>query len=98
MRFRDYISIPVLVASFAFGLLYSYILSNVKKQIYVYPTPETDGLYAFRDSAGNCFDLQMHEEECDSEAKEIPPQRRSSDGPEGPKAKGFVMSALKYTY
>ena len=98
MRFLDYISIPILIISFIVGVLYNYVLSDVKKQIFVYPTPETAGLYAFQDLAGNCFDLQMHELECKDAAKEIPPQRESDDPSNKVESKGFVMSALKYTH
>lgn len=67
----QYISIPIFIISFAIGLFFVYILGPERKQILIYPSPETVGKVLFRDKAENCFYFEEQEVECPSDSSKI---------------------------
>lgn len=59
-----YISLPVFLASFAFGILFIYLIDPEKKTVFVYPSPETVGKVLFKDRADNCFYFEEAPVDC----------------------------------
>ena len=43
------INVPIFVISLLFGLLYVYMTDPIRKQIVVYPTPDNESQFQFRD-------------------------------------------------
>ncbi len=62
----NYISLPVFLVSFAIGLFFIYILGPEKKNIYIYPSPETINKVLFKDKANNCFYFEEEIVDCPS--------------------------------
>jgi hypothetical protein len=59
-----YINIPVFFISFLFGLFAVYLISDDKRIVYVYPTPENIDIIQYKDKAGTCFKYDSEEQEC----------------------------------
>ena len=68
------INIPVFIVSLLFGLLYVYMSDPKQKQIVVYPTPDNQTLFQFRDKTDNCFQLKQSMVKCSNDAEVIPIQ------------------------
>ena len=64
MSIKKYVSIPVFLVSFAIGVFVAYILDTERKKVYVYPTPQNQNIVQYKDSAGQCFQVDMVETEC----------------------------------
>jgi hypothetical protein len=60
----DYISLPVFIASFAFGLFCVYILGSEQKTIHVYPTPQNYTSILYKDNADQCFQYKASPTTC----------------------------------
>ena len=59
-----YINIPVFFISFLFGLFAIYLISDDKRIVYVYPTPENIDYIQYKDKSGTCFKYDAEEQEC----------------------------------
>lgn len=68
------INIPVFIISLLFGLLYVYMSEAKPKQIIVYPTPDNEKLFQFRDKIDNCFQLKQNMVKCSNDSEVIPIQ------------------------
>ena len=68
------INIPVFIVSLLFGLLYVYMTDPKLKQIVVYPTPDNENMFQFRDKTDNCFQLKQNMVKCSNDAEVIPIQ------------------------
>jgi hypothetical protein len=68
------INIPVFIISLLFGLFYVYMSDPKPKQIVVYPTPDNQNLFQFRDKTDNCFQLKQNMIKCSNDAEVIPIQ------------------------
>jgi hypothetical protein len=71
----QYISLPLFLASFAFGLFCIYVVGPEIKTVYRYPTPETYRQMQFRDAAGQCFEMRLEETPCTLMPKTVPAQQ-----------------------
>ena len=60
----NYISLPVFLLSFAFGLFCVYILGSEQKIIYVYPTPQNYTTVMYKDNADQCFQYKASPVTC----------------------------------
>lgn len=72
-----FIHLPAFVISLAIGIFFVYINTTDKREIFVYPTPETVDLLQYRDAAGNCFYFNQKKVACPvnkSEISELKPQ------------------------
>ncbi len=67
-----YVSLPVFLVSFAFGLFCVYTLGPDFKTIYVYPNPDNWDKYLFKDNSGQCFEIKPTETECGILPKSYP--------------------------
>jgi hypothetical protein len=68
------INVPIFVISLLFGLLYVYMTDPIRKQIVVYPTPDNESQFQFRDKINNCFHLKQNMVNCSSDVEVIPIQ------------------------
>lgn len=59
-----YVSIPVFLLSFIFGLIFIYILGEDRKIIYKYPSPENYNNIIFKDKSEQCFQFKPVETNC----------------------------------
>ena len=59
-----YVSIPVFLLSFIFGLIYIYVLGEDRKIIYKYPSPENYNNIIFKDKSEQCFQFKPVETNC----------------------------------
>ena len=66
-----YINIPAFIISLAIGIFFVYVNTSDKREIFVYPTPETVYLLQYRDSAGNCFYFNQKKVTCPAKQSEI---------------------------
>jgi hypothetical protein len=64
----------VFIISLLFGLFYVYMSDPKPKQIVVYPTPDNQNLFQFRDKTDNCFQLKQNMIKCSNDAEVIPIQ------------------------
>lgn len=62
--FTKFISIPIFIVSLALGLFFVYMTQNPSKVIYVYPTPDNENEFQYKDDASNCFKFKHVEVEC----------------------------------
>jgi hypothetical protein len=60
----NYISLPVFLVSFAFGLFFVYVLGPEFKTIYIYPNPQNYMKTQFKDKANQCFEFKPVETSC----------------------------------
>jgi hypothetical protein len=65
--FTKFLSIPVFIISLAVGLFFVYMTQSPSKVIYVYPTPDNQHEFQYKDEASNCFSFKQHEVECPSD-------------------------------
>lgn len=66
-----FISIPIFLISFAFGLFFIYIWGEDLHPVYIYPTPENVGEVLYKDNAGSCYTYKAKKAECTYNAKDI---------------------------
>ena len=66
-----YISIPVLLLSLSFGILYVYLVMPEPTHIYVYPTPDNVNILQYKDSANNCYEFTSQEMICPNNKEDI---------------------------
>lgn len=66
-----FISIPIFLISFAFGLFFIYIWGEDLHPVYIYPTPENVGEVLYKDNAGSCYTYKSKKAECTYNAKDI---------------------------
>ena len=65
MKITKYISIPIFVLSFLFGLFAVYMLNHGEmRKIYVYPTPENLEKIQYQDGTDTCFEFKQMEVKC----------------------------------
>ena len=60
----NYISLPIFLTSFAFGLFFVYVLGPEFKTIYVYPNPQNYIKTLYKDNANQCFQFKPMETKC----------------------------------
>lgn len=59
LKFKlKFISIPIFLVSFAFGIFAVYIYEPENKKIMVYPSPDNVDYIQYKDKANNCFRFQ----------------------------------------
>ena len=68
------INIPVFIFILLFGLLYVYMTEPKLKQVVVYPTPDNESKFQFRDKIDNCFQLKQNTVKCSNDVEVIPIQ------------------------
>jgi len=61
-----YVNVPIFMVSLALGLLFTYLLGEDLKTVYVYPTPDNVGKIQYKDTNDTCFVYEAHEKECPS--------------------------------
>ena len=59
-----YLSLPIFLISFAFGLFFVYILGPESKTIYIYPNPQNYMNIQYKDAADQCFEFKPVESTC----------------------------------
>lgn len=72
-----FISVPLLLISFAIGMFFVYIMGVEPKIVYVYPSPSTIDKYILLDNANNCFKYEKEVVDCprdESKISDIPLQ------------------------
>ena len=76
-----YISVPIFIISLAVGMFLVYISSPKFELIKVYPTPENENKYLYKDKSGTCYRFKSKEVNCpddSSKIKKIPVQKGST--------------------
>lgn len=71
------ISLPAFLISLAIGLFVVYVWGADKREVIVYPSPDKINEVLFKDSAGQCFQMQAKEVGCplnDDETFKVPVQ------------------------
>lgn len=66
-----FISLPVFIVSFLFGILFIYIWGEELHPVYIYPTPENVNDVLYKDKADNCFSYNYKEVACTPDAKSV---------------------------
>jgi hypothetical protein len=66
-----FISIPVFLISFAFGLFFIYIWGEDLHPVFKYPTPENVASVLYKDNADTCYKYNQVLTECTHDAEEI---------------------------
>ena len=74
MAITDYISVPILVASFIIGLFFVKFGTTNDKVVRVFPTPDNVRRYQYRDNVGSCFTYDAEQDECNEKSENIPVQ------------------------
>jgi hypothetical protein len=59
-----YISLPVFILSFFFGLVAVYFLGPEKKSVLVFPTPDSYRYLQYKDGADQCFQFTPTQVKC----------------------------------
>ena len=70
-----FISIPLFLTSFIFGLFFLYIWGDDLKPIYVYPTPEKVYDTIYKDKANRCYVYKAILTECTDDVSTFPIQQ-----------------------
>jgi hypothetical protein len=65
------IDIRYFLISLAIGLFYIYISDDYKKVIVIYPTPDNEEEYQYRDKTGTCFSYDLKEVKCPLDVTKI---------------------------
>lgn len=60
----NYISFPVFLTSFAFGLFCIYVIGPETKTVYIYPSPQNYMKLQYKDSLSQCFKFEPVETPC----------------------------------
>lgn len=68
------ISLPAFLISLAIGLFFVYVMGADRKEVVVYPGPETVNNVLFKDNANQCFQMEAKEVGCPIDAFEVPVQ------------------------
>ena len=72
MKMFKFISIPVFVISFAFGVFAVYLLTqNQMRKVYVYPTPDNIDALQYKDNTNTCFTVKQTPVHCPADASKI---------------------------
>lgn len=66
-----YISIPVFLASLAFGIFFIYLWGDELHPVYIFPTPENVSRVLYKDKADNCFSYDYKETQCTTDATNV---------------------------
>ena len=74
MALLDYISVPVLMASFIIGLAFVHFGTLSEKTVQVFPTPDSLRRYQYKDNVGNCFTYVPRQSECGDSPVDVPVQ------------------------
>ncbi len=77
MARKNIIHWPVFLVSLALGIVFVAVFDPARRTIYVYPTPENEGVVQYKDSASNCFEVRQEKTKCpdkSSDIKQIPIQ------------------------
>lgn len=69
LKISKYISIPVFLASFLFGLFFLYIWGSDLHPIYVHPTPENVYKIVYKDKSDTCYVYKPIITDCTSKSK-----------------------------
>ena len=59
-----YVDLYVFFISFIIGLVFIYIMGSEKKEIVIYPTPDTYDDTIYKDKTGQCFKYKPVAKEC----------------------------------
>ena len=68
---QKFISIPIFLISFAFGIFFIYIWGEDLHPVYIYPNPENVGEILYKDNSGSCYTYQSKEADCSFTSKDI---------------------------
>jgi len=69
--FTKFIDIRLFIASFIVGSIMVYFVVPLKRQVFVYPTPDNIDQLHYRDKANQCFQWTQHEVNCPQDPHEI---------------------------
>lgn len=72
MSITEYISVPIFIFSFAFGIFSVYMMNPNKETIYVYPSPDNVNRFQYKDRADNCFEYSPIEVPCQKDEINYP--------------------------
>jgi hypothetical protein len=59
-----FINVPVFLVSLAVGIFFVYMIVPRKREIFVYPTPESVDSIQYKDASGQCFSFEQTEISC----------------------------------
>ena len=65
----------IFIISFCIGLFFVYISDSPQKIVMVYPTPDNQKFFQYKDKVNNCFEYEYVESKCpfmDQNVKTIP--------------------------
>ncbi len=78
--YKKMISLPAFLISLAIGLFVVYVWGADKREVIVYPSPDKVHDILFKDTAGQCFQMQAKEVGCplnDDDIFKIPVQTKT---------------------
>lgn len=62
-----YISLPVFLLSFSFGLFFMYMFGVEDKPVYMYPSPDNINSIVYQDKANQCYVYRPIATKCNDE-------------------------------
>lgn len=65
-----YIDLPIFLVSLALGLFFVYTTNTGKKDIFVFPKPDTINKLQYKDKTNTCFEFKPTEIDCTSDVEE----------------------------
>jgi hypothetical protein len=65
-----YINLPVFLVSLAVGLFFVYTTNSPKKDIFVFPNPDTINDVQYKDKTNTCFEFKAREIPCTGDVHE----------------------------
>lgn len=71
MIFDRYLSLPAFLISLSIGLLYVYFAPIETHKVTVYPTPDNENTFEYKDKAENCFGFSQIEVACPTDKSTI---------------------------
>lgn len=72
MQLLGRLNITALVASFAIGILYTYLVTPPPKVVVKFPSPYNAGKVLYRDKADGCYMFKSDQVECSSDTGALP--------------------------
>ena len=71
MGISTYISIPVFIVSFIFGIVCIFVFGPETKTVRIYPSPDNYKDLTYQDNADQCFTMSPLSVECPSDLNDI---------------------------
>lgn len=72
LNLLKFINIPIFAISLCVGILVVYIMSKSQmRKVYVFPTPDNDGLVQYKDSTDTCFHVKQTLTKCPADKSKI---------------------------